>query len=361
MNVTFKGLQNVGAYERFNTKNEDINTSRLIMQLNNKGENKDLDDFKDILKVFPDANKRDVLNLSFNNTANGNYEIYINSRPFYKFSKFAEDWVLKNEKMEKDKWKTFNKILRLLDRISKGKEEFPLSQDYLTSEDCSEAFKKYINFPSEADYNKFIHLAHSKTAPINVASKASMEIKANLDNHMANIKYFTRDVEKIAGCEYDDKKANVMKLVMTIPNKDIGKYKDLLEKFEPETAGNIIKIDKKYDKKTCETTFYVNGIKLNVNRENLPFFATIAQLTTKIANSNHDVPFSFDHLNAKEIDEISTGKENEMLNRYFQMSDDEQYEDGFEFDMLRTSDEVKDVARMISKSIDKKMKHYINS
>ena len=71
-------MQNVGGFTVNEWKNPQAYTDKLVIQLNNKGEHKDLEDFQDVLKAFPDKSDSDCLDFEFKSAQNGNLQLFLN-------------------------------------------------------------------------------------------------------------------------------------------------------------------------------------------------------------------------------------------------------------------------------------------
>lgn len=145
MNVSFTGLQNIGAASNINAfrdnifKGEPEIMNRLVVQLTNIG-TKDLQEFQEVLKKFPDKKtNNNFLRIDMHSKSNIEEikELLMNPEGLNESSSAKGDIFELNEKpldFYQDA-SVFSKIAKLINRIVKDKEEFPLSKGYLESED----------------------------------------------------------------------------------------------------------------------------------------------------------------------------------------------------------------------------------
>lgn len=146
MNVSFTGLQNIGAASNINAfrdnifKGEPEIMNRLVVQLTDIG-TKDLQEFQTVLKKFPDLKtKNNFLRIDMHSKSNVEEIINLLNNP---------KTVAKNLNLSGDIFElngkpidlyedasVFSKIVKLVKRIVNEKEEFPISKDYLESEDA---------------------------------------------------------------------------------------------------------------------------------------------------------------------------------------------------------------------------------
>jgi hypothetical protein len=131
MQINFKGIKNAGAHTKLNKEDLAIleeggrrfgipkgKLSVISLELTNEG-NKDLDEFKEILKNYPNCFNPNMLNLD------------IQEQLEYKKTQFMING--KAIKMNRENLKIFAKIFRLLDKISKmPNEKLKVENEHIT-------------------------------------------------------------------------------------------------------------------------------------------------------------------------------------------------------------------------------------
>lgn len=372
MNVSFKGMQNVGAFRVNHWINPTIHRDKLLIQLNNNGKNKDLDDFQEVLDAFPNGQKSDSLDLEFNTAENGNYEIFVNSKPFYKFSEFSDDWKIKPSNIDEKKWSIFKKITRLLDRIANKEESIPLDDDYLQSEDSFEKFKNiYIDRPetgyqnyvakNDVKFNRFVDAAHSKEETSKMAKEASVELKNRISEQMANPKHFIKGIQSHGGYTIANSYHKTSRLILELSDEKIEAFGDSLYGYINSKSPNKLIIDRSIWKDNKEVDFAINGEKIKFAEENFPLFANLKKLTAEIDQSDKELELPEYYLTDKSYDELSIGFKPGMAKAMHKTDEEVKKREGLEFKMAESSDDLKDIARLMSKSIDRKMKAYLES
>lgn len=132
MDISFKGIQNVGAMT-YRLKGSSEVVDRIAFQLTGH----DASNFADIFQKFGEKTKNNFVRLDFiRNTANKECNFAINGRKF---------------DVNEDNFEIIGKISRILKRISEGKEEIALKQDYLNDGDSID------NLSESLPKNRFIN------------------------------------------------------------------------------------------------------------------------------------------------------------------------------------------------------------
>lgn len=145
MNISFHGIKNAGAYMYRQEKEERTKQGAHIMiepagkhinlhlELNNEGET-DLDDFRYILKAFPNKFNPNSLNID--------YDEFINPNT----GKQTKIYAINDEILDVNKqtFPVFNQIFKLLKRIEHMPENtLKVENQYLQSEEAKNAFRYY--------------------------------------------------------------------------------------------------------------------------------------------------------------------------------------------------------------------------
>lgn len=145
MKISFKGFENTGIGVEVNKNRQQLLKNNqyyikpkyvhftLTTTLNNKNE-RDLEDFKEILEKFPNYHDKDTINFHYDK-----YEI-----PSLRTKK-AEFWL--NDKpliLNDDNLRIFSKIAQLISKLSKTPDEkFHLKDKYLLSDECKINFNYF--------------------------------------------------------------------------------------------------------------------------------------------------------------------------------------------------------------------------
>lgn len=372
MNVSFKGIQNIGAFRVNNWIDPTIHRDKLVLQLNNDGQNNDLDDFQEILDAFPNKQKSDSLELEFNSAENGNYEISLNSKPFYKFSKFSDEWRMKTENLETKKWDMIKQITGLLERIAKKDEPMPLEKEYLQSEDSFENFKEiylqrpetgYQSFVAKDDekFNRFVNSAHSPEETSEMAKTAFIDLKNNIKEQATNPKDFIKGIKSHGGFTLANNYHKNSRLILELSDEKLEMFGDSLNDYTNPKSPNSIIIDRSLWKDNKEVDFAINGEKIEFVEENFQIYAALQKLTTEIDQSDKELELPEYYLTDKSFDELSTGFKPGMAKAMYKTDDAVKQREGLEFKLAESSDDAKDIARLMSKTIDRKMKAYLDS
>ena len=146
MNVNFTGLQNIGAFRIIDCHNFNTVTGindKLIVQLTNKGK-RDLNEFADVFKKFPDKEKLGFLEFDLKETANLT-EFKLNSKPL----------DFKNENMG-----ILPKIFTLIKEINGNDEKKIISNNYLSSEYCANRYRDALSL-SDAPSSEILDVIHN--------------------------------------------------------------------------------------------------------------------------------------------------------------------------------------------------------
>lgn len=142
--TSFSGYQNIGSFiNQFGTN--DRRVSRIIIELNDNGLFKDLSNFKEVFRRYPDAmSNNTILKLEItddiDNIKNSNEQIQLLSKLL--LNKIDGNIFYLNGKPlshEKD-ISIFQKIFNLLEHISKSEEEIYIDENYIKSIKAKENF-----------------------------------------------------------------------------------------------------------------------------------------------------------------------------------------------------------------------------
>ncbi len=175
MHISFCGIKNAGAYTNFQEKAQILNTNRgsfilprgrridFQAELNNKNGN-DLDEFKNILKAYPNKYNPNILKVT--------YEWFINPNNGKKMRIYSvNDNILDINKIT---FPVFNKVFMLMKKVSQmQKNELSIENSYLSTDEAKSAFKYYSileNKPIEEVMNE-AYLKDNVIDGANVLSK----------------------------------------------------------------------------------------------------------------------------------------------------------------------------------------------
>lgn len=188
MNISFKGFKNVGSYMTTNKEQTEIKKGPhmiifpkgkhidLHAELNNTG-TQDLDDFKVILKAFPNRLNRNSLNIT--------YDEYIHPDTKKKERIFA----LNNSIIDVNEttFPVFNKVFKLLEKIKNApKEELKVDNSYVLSAESQDAFNYYFHLDG-MDCEKFCRLldeANSTYSAKEGSTRLSRRLKEMLTEYI---------------------------------------------------------------------------------------------------------------------------------------------------------------------------------
>ena len=175
MNISFSGIKNAGAQMHIQEKDKVLNKGAMFeftipkgkhinlhVELNNEGD-KDLDNFKEILKEFPNEYNAKTLNID--------YDEFINIDTGEKEKSYFLNG--KNLKMTSENFKIFNKIFRLLEKIKvMPSEKLKVENSYIYSEEARDSFCFYE--PRCKNEDEFIRLLDSAHFAQNVHNGAKV-------------------------------------------------------------------------------------------------------------------------------------------------------------------------------------------
>lgn len=163
MNVSFHGIKNAGAYFKKQNEAESVrrgNVNYIVpkgaqmnihMELTNEN-GRDLDDFKHILKAYPNKYNPRSLNVA--------YQWLINPNNGEKMRLYSVNDNLLN--INDITFDVFNKIFLLMKKISKmPSDELKVENSYLRTEEAKDAFRYYIS-EDGANAKKILDTAHSR-------------------------------------------------------------------------------------------------------------------------------------------------------------------------------------------------------
>lgn len=164
MQISFKGIKNPGAYTHHQKYAQSVSTGgqsyilpkgRSITfhcELTNNG-GKDLDEFKDILRAFPNKYNPNSLTVG--------YEWFINPNNGQK----NRLYFINNNHIELNEvtFNVFNKIFKLMKKISAmPREQIIINNSYLTTPEAKDAFLEYTAYNTTPDIYKILNEAHNR-------------------------------------------------------------------------------------------------------------------------------------------------------------------------------------------------------
>jgi len=367
MNVSFTGMQNVGFFSRpvDPYKGEPYDhVDRITIQLNNKGQ-KDLDDFKQVLKKNPDSMDSSFLDIQFkyfSNKDNPNLptgDVYINKRKL----------ELNDENLP-----VFAKINNLLKRISKGEEKIPVAEKYIKKTSFNRFFNDIYALTSPQMRLEALNDMHD---PQNVkvgAGKNSKNLVKTLNDYcMSDTKAIFSGVKSVGGVSFTtpEQKINSLSLELNdedkavfeqFPNYDfsgIPKDEPFLERDPRIKTTNTLNVVLTTKQDTGESMLTLNCIPIEADEKSIPVFSKLAQLMAKMSKTKEDIPFPEDYLSSKSLNNISSGfLQRGQLEELSTMSGEEMEDRGIEIDIVKSNSDAKYIAKNIFETIDKKMDAY---
>jgi len=357
-------MKNVGTYGFPTSKDgSEKSTDRIVIQLNNKGE-KDLDNFKQFLKKYPDPKKSNFLDIRFETTpdyrnpGHSYTEVHVNSKKL----------ELNNENLP-----VFSKINNLLKRISKGEEKMPVSGWYLRTAGMDKLSRKLFSFPYSA---KLVLLknSHSPDKVKKAASNASESLVKTLNDFcQSDHKPVFPEVKSVGGFSYTQDSVKIDRLHLELNDEDKAIFKGLLEadstKFTDEDPNaimdfnkcisNVLNVDLLNDSDTGETMFALNGEELAINEKTMPVFQRVAQLMAKMSKTKDQMPFPKDYLSSKSLNEISTGLLHwGQLEQLSMMPSQKKENHEIEIDIVKSDNDAKYIAKKVLAHINKQIDSY---
>jgi len=367
MDVNFTGMQNLCAYRTYHA-NPLCHTDRVIITLNNKGASKDLKNFATVLKEFPNKYDYNVLDFKFKKAENGTYGIFLNSKPFFKFSKFADDWVMKTKELDKNKWHILERTKDLIERISDGNESFAFYSDYLKGKNVPKIFKDvFLSSSLNTDSHAFIEKAHSNERVSTVTTAIVKEMKENMfSDWLLKPRIFIDDIKSVAGFggETGDD-ADFSRLIIT-PTKNNFKKIQAQLKLSDDDFNFPIEKDKLVKKKMIvidmcyeplldpedQLGFDLNLTDFGLNEEkNLPTAAGLSELLKMIATTKKELPFPRDYLTKRSYNAISEDMMDKGTLQNIVTNQDDYY-------MIDSSNGAKIVAGRMAEVLDQKINEF---
>lgn len=189
MNISFHGFKNVGAYMNTNENQQEFKKGAHIMiipkgrhinlhaELNNEG-TADLDDFKVILKAFPNALNKNSINLS--------YDEFIHPDTKEKEKLFALNHNL--IELNETTFPIFNKVFKLLEKIkTTPRDSLKVENSYVLSAESQDAFRYYCSLDG-MDAEKFCKLLDEAHTPY-CAKEGASRLNKRLQNMLTEYIY----------------------------------------------------------------------------------------------------------------------------------------------------------------------------
>ena len=353
MNVTFKGMQNVGCYFKQYNNDPENRKERLAIQLNNKG-TKDLDEFKDVLETHPGFQESDFLDMDFRSYPNrlNPYrqitDVFINSKPL----------ELSNKNIP-----IFVKINNLLKRISKG-EEIPTTENYIQSDACTERFNSETY--GKHRENQIAHLSNihyegnARTGSKEISKKLTSVIK---DFCESDIDPFT-DIKSVCGFSFDGKLESIDRIQLDLKPEDSKIFKDFLDQYLPisNIEGHFpVTIDVYRCPGLKKPIISINQIPVEMKNENFPMLRKISELLNKISDTKNEIQFPRDYLSPESFNEMS--KEfliDDYLENLYILPEDKREERGVALTVITSNSEAKEIAQKIDTAVKKEILATLN-
>ena len=144
--------------------------------LNNKNGN-DLDEFKDILKKYPNYHNPCALNFAFDYFQDENTGARQN---FY---------IVNNNQIEMndENLPILSKIFNLMKKIVKmNKEDLKVENSYVSSPEAQAAFEVYRTYCPEQDFERIVDIAHSRYFAQSGAEYLTKKLEKELTNYVMN-------------------------------------------------------------------------------------------------------------------------------------------------------------------------------
>lgn len=166
--ISFGGIKNPGAYTHYQERAKSVSIAgqnyilprgRVMSfncELTNENGN-DLDDFKHILKAYPNKHNKNAINIT--------YEWCINPNNGEKMRMYSiNDNILDINRVTFD---VFNKVFKLLKKVSQmPREQISVDNSYLRTLEAQYAFMEYTAYPDSSDINKILDDAHRRDTVI---------------------------------------------------------------------------------------------------------------------------------------------------------------------------------------------------
>lgn len=350
MNITFKGMQNVGAY--FDNRKKDKHLDRIAIQLNNEGANQDLDDFKEFLEKHPSVNRSNFIDIEFVTSPDQvdsdqtNYDVFVNSIKL---------------KFENKNLPVFAKINNLLKRIASGKEEIPIAEHYLTSKTCHDRFYSRVADRRVAEQFKFIEEIHEPDFVKSMANSISKSFTNAIDDYCNGdrIEYLD-DFKSISGFNYGNDDFELKRIFIELNSGDSNKYKHLTEEFPLPYDQNNLVLDFKKDKGGSNPKIYLNNYRLNIEDENFNTFRDITKLLKMVSSTEKQLPLPKNYLSTEHLDMMTEGRfDLGEIDYWFAMPEEFREDNGITLKVAENRDETKELVDESIKFINKAFaKHY---
>lgn len=347
MNINFTGMQNVAAIQHINSNER---TNRIAIQLNNEGE-QDLDNFKQVLKKYPDFTNSGFLDLEIKTTPNRRYsgssftDVYVNSKKL---------------EMNDENLPVFSKINNLLKRLAKGEEKTPVSEEYLKSEDCFDKFSSIAPNASHAEEKMLIEYLH-KPRSVRTAANDDQKILVKILNDycMSEPKTIFSGVKSVCGFSFSKADEEFDRLCLELNDEDKKVFDEYLYRDYHGNKYKDLNVDLVYDPAFAQSNIRLNGNVLIADEETIPMFQKLAELTSKISQTKEELPFPDNYMSSLSFNTISHGKfKSGVLENLHNMSDKEKEEMEMKFKVVKTDDEAKLVASKILKSVEDEVLWY---
>ena len=188
MNISFHGVKNVGSYYYSRPSAEQVRLGNYVLilkkgrhtnihvELNNKNGN-DLDEFKDILKKYPNDHNSCALNFAFD---------YFQDENTGARQKF---YIVNNHQiqMNDENLPVLSKIFKLMKKISKmDKEELKVENSYVNSPEARAEFEVYKTYYPEKDFERILDIAHTRYFAQSGAEYLEKKLDKELSNFIMN-------------------------------------------------------------------------------------------------------------------------------------------------------------------------------
>ena len=350
MNISFTGIQNAcGTHDKtaYGTENY---ADTITLQLNNDGE-KDLDNFKDILKKYPSYMTSDLLEICYlvnENRKNPN-------NPYTDFSLNSKKIKLNDENLP-----IFSKISNLLNRLSKGEEKIPIDAECLETygfDNFHEKLNLTFKDPPEEQLEKLKNL-HNPINAQKIAGDIQKAITQKLSDYfISRQKTIFSGIKDIGLFSYTtpEEKVNVLHLELNDGDKEI--FKPFLKQDLRINSLNALDVSISTKSDTYETMFLLDGSPIEINNKTFPVFQKLSDLMTKMAQTEEELPFNDLYLQCQSLYDISCvyALQKTSLKYFPRTPKDEKELNVEDVDIVKSDKEAKSIIGLFKENIDNQM------
>lgn len=347
MDVSFKGVKNVYVDSSVISKVRNYSQDMIGLYLTNDGKHRDLDNFSEILDAYGFHSKRDFVDFKIVNTEEASTSVFLNNKPFFKFSKFSKEWNMPYENLNKNKWKNFQLFFDLIKRVANENEPKILEDSYLNN------IFKQLNHFNENIKSVLVQEFLAKCNKVHIEEhmkKIVGNLNKSLDDYLeSDVKTFNPKIKEAFGMVFSSDQTESRNLYLSLESHEMKDLNEILTAHNYEKKGDYLNLILASDKASNEKTLMLNGKPIKLDETE--FLEKLVNKISSYTKNKDSISLPYEYLDSTSMGklynhpEVSRG----VSSAYYLCSDEKLAESGCKIEVLKNSNDIRDLIDEFSK------------